>query len=396
MSGKTFVLMANAGSQHEFFASHIFAARATRMRKVATAHDVAVTHPPRRMQQPARRRITIRPTDLRVSHLAGFCPPPVAFARSLRKDIDGLGRGPRTTRDEPMRRLWAPSKIRSGPGISAPPKGSRKKKSRKSSRATSRRTPIFRSKNGRRRSKQSSKAKLISNADLGRGRRYPWLKMRGRRGPADGNVAPGHSRKLRGLGPFYVRALRAHWRLAPASRPHFRYAAKQSSAAPMHVIRRGWELIDWALLKAQQLKETLGGAISQNNVSKPPAVIETATEIIPSASEPIQQGALPVIDQVEAAPPPTPPPTPKKNWRDRVPIAAEELELAIADAVKKAAPGCEAFVGVIVQQTTPRSRFDTNWAVRGVKYGKAGRETVTGALATIVERMQQEFRLSEE
>jgi hypothetical protein len=158
----------------------------------------------------------------------------------------------------------------------------------------------------------------------------------------------------------------------------------------MDVIRRGWELIDWALLKAQQLKETLGGAISQNNVSKPPAVIETATEIIPSASEPIQQGTLPVTDQADAAPPP------KKNWRDRVPIAAEELELAIADAVKKAAPGCEAFVGVIVQQTTPRSRFDTNWAIRGVKYGKAGREAVTGALATIVERMQQEFRLSEE
>jgi hypothetical protein len=98
-----------------------------------------------------------------------------------------------------------------------------------------------------------------------------------------------------------------------------------------------------------------------------------------------------VIDQARAPPPP------KKTWRrNRIPIAAEKLELAIADAVKKAAPGCEAFVGVIVQQTTPRSRFDANWALRGVKFGKAGRETVNEVLATIVERMQREFRLSEE
>jgi hypothetical protein len=217
--------------------------------------------------------------------------------------------------------------------------------------------------------------------------------MRRRRGPADGHVAPGHGGKLRGLGPFYVRALRAHWQAAPASRTRFRYAAKKSSTAPKELVWRGWELIDWALLKAQQLKETLGDTISQNNASRPPAVSETAIEIIPSSSEPIRQDPPPVIDHADAAPPP---PTPKKNWRDRVPIAAEELELAIADAVKKAAPGCEAFVGVIVQQTTPRTRFEPNWAVRGVKFGKAGRETVTEALATIVERMQREFRLSAE
>jgi hypothetical protein len=257
-----------------------------------------------------------------------------------------------------MRRLWAPSKIRSGPGISAPPKGSRNKKLRKLSRARSRRTPIFLSKSGCRRSKQSSNN--------------------------------GHSGKLRGLRPFYVRALRARWHVAPASRARLRYTAKKSSAAPKDVVGRRWELINWALLKAQQLRETLGGRISQNNVSRPPAVIETAVEINSSSSEPIRQGALAVIDQARAAPPP------KKKWRDRVPIAAEELELTIADAVKKAAPGCEAFVGVIVQQTTPRSRFDANWALRGVKFGQAGRETVNEALATIVERMQREFRLSEE
>ena len=120
---------------------------------------------------------------------------------------------------------------------------------------------------------------------------------------------------------------------------------------------------------------------------------DAAVEIISSSSEPIRQGALTVIDQARAAPPP-----PKKKWwydDDRVPIAAAKLELAITRAVKQA-PGCEAFVGVIVQQTTPRSRFDANWALQGVKFGKAGRETVNEALATIVERMQRIFRLSDE
>jgi len=31
--------------------------------------------------------------------------------------------------------------------------------------------------------------------------------------------------------------------------------------------------------------------------------------------------------------------------------------------VKKAHPGCEPFVGVIVQRTNPTSRLEANWAV---------------------------------
>src|SRR5450631_4872002 len=286
---------------------------------------------------------------------ARFCSLPVAFARSLRKNIggfEGMGRRHRETN----RCADCGRRQRSGPGLSGMPKGRRKKKSRKLSRARSRRHTDF------------AEQKLAPSIQ------------------ATSNDGP--SGKLRG--PFYARALRARWHVAPASRVQFRFATKKSRAAPKDVVARGRKLINWAVLKAQQLRETLGGAISQNNVSKPPAVIETAVEIIPSSSEPIRQDPLPVIDQAAAAPPP------KKQWRDRVPIAAKELEVAIADAVKKAAPGCEAFVGVIVQRTAPKSRFDTNWAVRGVKFGKAGRETVTEALATIVERMQREFRLSEE
>jgi hypothetical protein len=51
---------------------------------------------------------------------------------------------------------------------------------------------------------------------------------------------------------------------------------------------------------------------------------------------------------------------------------------------------------VIVQRITPKSRFDTNWALRGVKFGKANREKADKAITTVVERMQREFRLSDD
>jgi hypothetical protein len=99
--------------------------------------------------------------------------------------------------------------------------------------------------------------------------------------------------------------------------------------------------------------------------------------------------------------PPTPPPK-KKWWRKcrrkelRVSITIPELELAILEAVKKAAPSCEEFVGVIIRHETPKSRLDPNWAIRGVKFGNADRKMANEALATVVERMQREFLLSDD
>ena len=76
-------------------------------------------------------------------------------------------------------------------------------------------------------------------------------------------------------------------------------------------------------------------------------------------------------------------------------MTAPELELAITDAVKTAAPGCEDFIGVIVQHTTPKSHLDPKWDVRGVKFGKADRQTADEALASVVERMRREFLLTD-
>jgi hypothetical protein len=83
----------------------------------------------------------------------------------------------------------------------------------------------------------------------------------------------------------------------------------------------------------------------------------------------------------------------KKSSDDRSSVSRDRLQSAITEAVKKADPDCEAFVGVIVQRETPKARLDANWAIRGVRFGKADRDKCSKALTTIVDRMQREFIL---
>ena len=127
----------------------------------------------------------------------------------------------------------------------------------------------------------------------------------------------------------------------------------------------------------------------QKSVSKPPVKVAAAVKAISSSSKPsgpseIKQGA--------ALPP-------EKSWwrkERRVSITISEIELAITEAIKKSAPGCEDFIGVMVRHEKPKSRLDPNWVIRGVKFGKADRKMANEALATVVERMQREFLLSDD
>jgi hypothetical protein len=50
----------------------------------------------------------------------------------------------------------------------------------------------------------------------------------------------------------------------------------------------------------------------------------------------------------------------------------------------------------MVRHEKPKSRLDPNWVIRGVKFGKADRKMANEALATVVERMQREFLLSDD
>jgi hypothetical protein len=83
----------------------------------------------------------------------------------------------------------------------------------------------------------------------------------------------------------------------------------------------------------------------------------------------------------------------EKSSDDRSSVSRDQLQSAITEAVKNADPGCEGFAGVIVRRETPKARLDANWAVKGVRFGKADRDKSSKALTTIVERMQREFVL---
>jgi hypothetical protein len=282
-----------------------------------------------------------------------------------------------------MRRPWATA-IQCGSSIEGPPKG-HTKKLRKLSRASA--APASHRKNSRRRFKHSWFRAGRQRRSLHAAVEVRALR-RGRLAGPNGLAARGG--KLRG--PYHLRALRARWRVAGENRARLRYTARGSSAAAKNATARSQELIDWAMHQVQQLKQQQGSPVSPASVSMPPAVIETVVDIVSSPSLPIRQGRLPVVEQPRAAPPP-PPPKAKRDG-DRSLIASTDLEAAITQAVRNEGPGCEAFVGVIVQQTKPKSRFDANWILRGVKYGRADRTKADEALATIVERMQREFKLS--
>ncbi|MGA7805253.1 hypothetical protein [Bradyrhizobium sp.] len=130
--------------------------------------------------------------------------------------------------------------------------------------------------------------------------------------------------------------------------------------------------VSWAMLKAGIIGRASGIAASQGRASR-------------------------------AAPGLAPEPVPKHllalrlpRWRradQRTSMTIAELEAAIAEAVRTTSSGCAGFISVIVERKIPKSRLDPDWAVRGVRYGKADRRLVDQALSTVVERMQQEIRL---
>ena len=67
----------------------------------------------------------------------------------------------------------------------------------------------------------------------------------------------------------------------------------------------------------------------------------------------------------------------------------------MTEAVRTSHPEFETFAGVIVERIVPAGPRDTNWAVRGVKYGKADRQRSGAVLSYCVEEAQVEFEISD-
>jgi hypothetical protein len=210
-----------------------------------------------------------------------------------------------------------------------------------------------------------------------------------------GHIDGGRGDRLRG--PYQVRALRALWKAAEAElarRAGVRDLNKGANSAGQSS-GKDLGLVDWTLSKVQDLKLEQAALTSQNvEPSRPmPEIIGAIVEIVSSPTAPALRPALPTSTQEEPASAPL---TTDTGSGDRSLITATKLQSAITEAVKKSVPGCEAFVGVIVQRTTPKSRFDANWALRGVKFGRADRDSANEAVRTIVKRMQREFHISDD
>jgi cold shock CspA family protein len=80
----------------------------------------------------------------------------------------------------------------------------------------------------------------------------------------------------------------------------------------------------------------------------------------------------------------------------RQPITRANLEQSLADAVRSVAPECQAFVGVIIERVVPEKPGGANWAVKGVRYGRADRDRCEAALGMSLREKQLEYVLSDE
>ena len=83
-------------------------------------------------------------------------------------------------------------------------------------------------------------------------------------------------------------------------------------------------------------------------------------------------------------------PTKKRTW-----IARAALESALAENVRGSDPQCEGLIEIIVERVVPASPDGANWAVKGVKYGKAEREACNAAISKVVEEGQRDFEVSD-
>lgn len=79
----------------------------------------------------------------------------------------------------------------------------------------------------------------------------------------------------------------------------------------------------------------------------------------------------------------------------RKPMTREALEQSLTEAVRASHSEFESFAGVIVERIVPEQSGGANWAVKGVKYGKADRYRCGVVVSHCTEEAQLEFELSD-
>jgi len=78
----------------------------------------------------------------------------------------------------------------------------------------------------------------------------------------------------------------------------------------------------------------------------------------------------------------------------RKPVTREELKRSLTEAVRACHPEFEAFAGVIVERVAPAAPGDANWAIKGIRYGRADRHRSGIILSYCVDEAQLELELA--
>jgi len=80
---------------------------------------------------------------------------------------------------------------------------------------------------------------------------------------------------------------------------------------------------------------------------------------------------------------------------ERKPISRAALQQRLTDAVKTGQPELEPFVGVVVERLAPTSPGSANWAIKGVKHGRADCGRSGAVLSHCLDEAQLEFEASD-
>jgi hypothetical protein len=85
----------------------------------------------------------------------------------------------------------------------------------------------------------------------------------------------------------------------------------------------------------------------------------------------------------------------EKPGAKRTLIARATLELALAEAVRDSNPECKGLKGIIIERIAPKSPGQTNWILKGVRYGTAPRASCDTEIAICVAEGQADFEISD-
>ena len=84
-----------------------------------------------------------------------------------------------------------------------------------------------------------------------------------------------------------------------------------------------------------------------------------------------------------------------ENQPTRKPVTREEIEQSLTAAVRACHPEFEDFAGVIIERIVPPAPGEANWAIKGIRFGKADRHRSGIILSYCVDEAQLKLELAD-